>query len=267
MSREQDSGSELGKISETGRVSLDQQWMEVRVDAGELARVANAADAVVGQCRMHFEKDRLRLEATDRSAVTVVDAEITDIHWGTDMEPLTVGVNTDELVSGVTFFEQTGDIDIRIDDDSDQLKVTNDSYIDWVPLQSPTHIQDQPDTSEWEYSATVEVDAMKFKGAVGAVSCAASYGVRLASGHGSLKAESKDWRTGEYDHEWTIDAETSGEITSNLFAEGCLGNITDAIDPDGTVCVYLSDNYPLQVVSDNVEFLLAPRIEADEEEA
>lgn len=256
------STQETGEASsDNGLVSLDQNHLTMEVDAQELLSALSALDRIVGECRLHFTDDAIRAHVVDPANVMIAEVAITDFYWKTDENPITVGVNTANLLKQAKSVHEEDTIQIRLDDGDDEMKLYSGVFMNYVELTDPAAMRKDAEPPEIDFDTNVEVEAMKFKGAVGAVS-GASYGaVRLTADDGQLLVEGRDHGKDGYPHSWPIEADIDGGSPQVPFSDNYFQDITSSIRPEGSVQLEMKDEMPIRVNPEGcLEFLLAPKI-------
>lgn len=236
----------------------NQRSVKATAETNDLLRKLAALEAFVSEYRLHFGEDSLWAYAVDPANVCAVRVEI-PVEYKTDSQEFEVGVNAEEILSAADMLGDDEQTSIRVSRDDSEAKTLASHYMDYFDLIATDTIREEPDY-DFEYPKSAIVDAMKFKGAVGAVADASGSHVRLTTSEdGSMLIEGRKPGAG-FEYSWEIEAGVDGEV-SKIFSYGYLTDITNVIAPEGRIGLSWGDDVPLKInAGDGMEFVLAPSL-------
>lgn len=253
----------MSATAETPRptLSVPDEKAKATIDAREFLDAIIALDAVVDKCRFHFAENALRARVVEPGKCLLVDVEVTEFHWKSGSGPITVGVDTGQLLEGVRSVHEEETIEVGFEDGENQFTVASGSFMNYVDCKDPESMRDEPKWPTHDLGTVVEMDAMKFKGAVGAVSGAAYRTVRFTTENESVLLEGKAREEDRYPHSWNVAADVDGNRAELTLSESYLQDVTAAIRPTGTVRLAVADDMPASITPDGpFRFILAPKV-------
>lgn len=248
------------------RPDLSQHHVKVTVDPEEITRIIGAFNEFVPEIRLDFRAGYIEILAVDNANVIAGHAKI-DVEYETDFDSFTIGVATSELLDGVEFTDAFGEVTLRVEEDSDEVTITRDTFMDSVKLLPLVTVREPDDPFGFDTELTVgaTVPALKFKGAVGAIA-GNSGTTNLYAEDEQLVVENADYtgdRGDEY-YTWRIDASVVGEAATT-YTSRYLRHVTNALSPEGDVELEFGDCVPLLVRGSSMKLVVAPRIEQEVE--
>lgn len=252
---------------------LTQNHIRVNVDAAQLARLAAALDNTVDKARLSFTEDAIRVEAVAKHNTSATSVTVDDVTWATSVCETDVGLSTSELRSAVESRVDDDRVDVTVTSDPDEpgceIVVSSESTLNWVEAVNPNEVRAGAtfaDLIDYDYETRATAPAYKFKGAIGAVSEAASKNVRVTAMddglllEGDLKFAPENF-TGR---SWMLDAanvSVDGPDAEQVFSPGLLTEVTNALPFDGSVTLHMTEGVPIHVEhEDGIEIVVAPRV-------
>jgi hypothetical protein len=256
----------IGKIV-NGELHLGQHHLHADVPQASFIPALQGVAALVDTCMLLFEEDAIRTRAIAPSRVAMVDLEYTDVEYTTHFTPVAADVELDNLVKNASFTTtNTETVQLAFGNGDEHLRTSAGNRMTYTALSEPSGFPQDPGIAGLDYATIVTVDAMAFKGAVGAVSGASSRGIQLTASEDGLRAAGGE-RTGDgFPYERSIDADVDGPAATSVYSDGFLTDIAATIRPTGEITMAFGDDWPLQVRTPvGVTVTLAPQLNGEED--
>lgn len=246
-------------------LEMYQHRLETDADTATLARAVDGLGQFVDAYELRFEADALEATITDPANVLAGGMSV-PVDYQTDHEQVAVGVEHSSLHRGLITLENPETQTLTLRDGEDELTVTADHYIDYVPLVDPASIREMGTPDEPDYPTTVTAPASRFKAAVGGVAGPSSQPIRLSTCDDCLdvaaRVDGGDWYTLDLDGTAAVD----GPDVTACYSSDYLTDIAAALSPRSEVTLQFGDDLPLRVETDNLWFVLAPRFDGGDQE-
>lgn len=254
-----ESGNQVEQYSE---LVYGAPWtLSFQVDTEEfVTQLVDPLSAVVDECRLHIGSE-IHALAVEPANVQMVAGTVETIS-----EPdgrATVGFNLSAAKQALADLPSSGTLRITVEGHDDgeitfinHMKETIEAFDPETARQDP----ERPD--EVDYTADIQVDGWKLKGALSGICAAANEAVAISTEAGTLRLEGDDQVgavAGEWCHEWEIAADAQNKSRS-VYSKQYVQNIAESLPVDGPARMKLGDDSLVHVESGAVEYWIAPRI-------
>ena len=228
--------------------------LDAHMDADDLLPVARLLAFLTDRVTLQFTEDGLRVKTVSDTNVIGFDATV-PVEYGTDTEPVTFAVETDQFLDAVSFIDDPDSIKFQIRSDDAEISVSAGSYMDYIDaLESgdPETVKPHP---EVDYETTATADAHELKRAVATVS---------GSGDGAVYVTLTDdtlWATvPDVEAVGTASlSETDGPQTYTRLSDDLFGGVLQCIHPDEILRVSTREAYPFHLKADHYAITIVPR--------
>lgn len=244
--------------------------IDVIVSGDVIKAVTKAMVALVSEARFHFDSENMHSRAVDPANVAMVIVKVPSSSfevYKVDEEKV-IGVDVNRVFDISKSIKGGELVELKVEDDT-TLRIKFGSVQYSVALIDPSAIRKEPRVPNLELPAKIVLDAGEFKKAIGAADKISDHVVFRSDETGFyIEAE------GDVDHiefhmgEAELIEFNRGEARS-MFSIEYLKEFIKIAGSGDVLTVYLGNNYPVRLVFDvadgkvNVEYILAPRIEAE----
>ncbi|WP_066418856.1 hypothetical protein [Halorubrum aethiopicum] len=228
--------------------------LDAHIETTDLLPVARLLAYLTDDVTLQFTDAGLRVKTLSDTSVIGFDATV-PVEYGTDTEPVTFGVDTDQFLSAVSFISDPDSIKLQIRTDDPEITVSTGSRLNYVDALEP----DDPETisphPEVEYATTAAVDAHELKRAVATV---------FGSGDGAVFVTLTDdtlWATvpGVEAVGTASLAKTEGRHTYTRLSDELFGGILQRVHPDETLTVSTREEFPFHIEAEHYTVTIVPQ--------
>ena len=246
---------------------------EASIEANHLKKVIDAAHAIVDECRVHLDTDKLVIRAVDPANVAMVDEHVSaDAFEAYDTECGEIGINLDRLVEVIGIADNQDDlVQFDLDAKTRKLDVQVNAVEYTLALIDPEAIRMEPDIPDLDLPASFSVGQDDFKRAIRAAD--------MVSDHVWFRVDADEacFIAGAEGDTDDVELEVDGEDLENadlhaadsLFSLDYLKDLRKPLPKDTTVDVQLGKEFPVVLgfeLADgaiDITYMLAPRIQGD----
>ena len=242
------------------------------IDTDTFRETIDVIAALVTECRMHVGEDGLKTRAVDTANVAMISLDLSNEAFSsfiaTECE---LGIDITKMKNVTGMMGKGDELSLELPEDGHKMEMVFSGYQYSVTLLDVNTIRKDPQPPTIELPAKVRISGASINDGIKAASVISdkiALGVDAATGTFYMEAE------GDSDH---IRLERSGdELISlepsdvrSLFSLDYLRDIGKVMARTGEVEVQIGNDHPVRVSFDfadghgHVDFLLAPRIEAD----
>jgi len=246
----------IGRIVD-GKLHLGQHHLNADVPQASFIPALQAVGALVDTCTLRFEEDAIRTRAIAPSGVAMVDLEYT-----THFTPVAADVELDALVKNSSFtMSDSETVQLGFGDGDEHMATSAGNRMTYTALAAPSGFPEDPGIAGLDYATTATVDAMAFKGAVGAVSGSSARGIQLTASDDGLHAAGGERTDDGFPYERPIDADVDGPAATSVYSDGFLTDIAASLRPTGEITLAFGDDWPLRIrTPDGVTITMAPKL-------
>jgi proliferating cell nuclear antigen len=246
--------------------------VEARIDAGLLADALAPVDAIVHECKLHFDDGGVTTQAVDPANVAMASLEIPadcfeSYHVGDDV---TLGVNLERLLDVVGMAGSDDTVALALDPDTRKLELETGGLEYTLALIDPDTIRQEPELPDLELPGEFVFAAAELDRAVRAADlCSDHIAIRATEGEKAVRFEA-DGDTDDVSVAVADDRLMAGSAegpVASLFSLDYLQDIKGALG-DSPVTLRVGEEVPLRMRyylgeggDVTVENMIAPRIE------
>lgn len=241
--------------------SENQAWTyEATIETGPFNDLCTAVSGLVDEATFRITPDTVSVRAVDPAKVAMVDVELECVTESDGL--LSVGIPVNNLPDDLPPYlnptdEYTLTVDHGLEDGLTINSLTGQRHES--DAHDPNTVRDAADWPDGDHDQEATLQAPKVNGAFTGMAQAADHAVRLTPRDGTLLLEAND-DDGEWIYDWEIDAPDITPGEPQLYSADYLRDITSRLWPGGEYTVRFGHGQPLELETDGLRFILAPRV-------